>query len=299
MRGLDEDDEEPLDPGPTVIKKLDEELPATVVQFGDEPADVSDEGNGVEDQETDDDEDIPVAPMEVGEPSSTKKAGRASVAASRGSTPKTPKSVNKGAVSSAGRKRKADAIDEPAAKRPGRRRATAAAASEAIKTATAKRPRAAPGTKVYHVNTSADFRPSNLLKAPKTAGVKKAKPGPKPKKAAKEPAEEFEVEAIRDSKSDGKRGELFLVKWKGWTDKDNTWEPKENLAHAADILREYEATREETENEEEKVAPPKKAAGPKKTKAKNATKKVAPAKKAATAKPATTSRSRAGRPKRN
>lgn len=295
MRGLDEDDEEPLDAGPTVIEKLDEEVPAAVIQFGDEPADIDDEGNGVEDEETDDDEDIPVALIEVDEPNSTKKAARASVGASRGSTPKTLKSV-KGAVSSAGRKRKADAIDEPAAKRPDRGRATAA--SEAIKMATAKRPRAAPGTKVRHVNNSSDFHPYNLLKAPKAAGVKKAKPGPKPKKAVKEPAEEFEVEAIRDSKSNRKRGELFLVKWKGWPDKANTWEPKENLAHAADILKEYEATREETETEEEKAAPAKKAAGFKKTKAETAT-KVALAKKAAATKPATTSRGRAGRPRRN
>lgn len=82
-------------------------------------------------------------------PPTSKKHGRASLGASRSSTPKVPKSVTGGGSTSA-RKRKARApVDgEPASKRSGRGRATAAAASEAIKQAVAKRPRAAPGTKV-------------------------------------------------------------------------------------------------------------------------------------------------------
>lgn len=124
-----------------------------------------------------------------------------------------------------------------------------------------------------------------------------------------DPDEEYEVEAIKDSKTDKKSGELFLVKWKGYADKHSTWEPKENLSHAADLLQDFEDTREEREKEteEKKAAPTAKKTA--KTKAKAATKpktkKVAPAKKAAAAKkaapakPTSTSRSRGGRPRRN
>lgn len=288
-----QDDEEPVDDaGPTIIQKFDDELPPdAVVQFGDdEPADVADEGNGVGDLdlETDDDEDIPVGMVDYGKSSSAKK----SVGSSRGSTPKTPKSANKG---TAGRKRKADAIDEPAAKRPGHGRATAAAASEAIKTTITRRPQGAPGAKVCHIHTSF-VCPSNMLEAAKATSVKKAKPGRKSKKAAEESEEEYEVEAIRDSKAKGKSGKLYLVKWKGFAEKDNTWEPKGNLAHASELLKEYEAARADGSEEDETPAPAKKAAGPKKGKAKTTTKKVAPAKEAA--KPATAGRGRPGRPKR-
>lgn len=153
LRGL-EDDEEPLDSGPTVIEKFEEELPGSDVQLGDAPADEANDGNDVEDQETEEDEDIPNAPEDLSDTSSAKKSGRASIEASRGSTPKTPKSA-KAVASTAGRKRKAETSnEEPPTKRPGRGRATAAAASVAIKEATAKRPRAAPGTKVCHMEPS-------------------------------------------------------------------------------------------------------------------------------------------------
>lgn len=305
-----DEEEEPLDSGPTVIEKVAEELPTTAVQVGDEPTDVAHEGNGFGGEETDEDEDIPSAPMDIGETSSTKKSGRASVGASRGSTPKTPKSA-KGAASTAGRKRKADNLEEPAAKRPGRGRATAAAASEAIKSATAKRPKAAPDAKVcHHIKPCSNIVPSNFSKVSKATGAKRGpKPGLKAKKAVKdEPAEEFEVEKIKDSKPHGKSGELFLVKWKGYGEDESTWEPKTNLAHAAELLKEFKATREKSqkaapEKKGVKPAAGKKAAAPTMTKSKAAsktkTKKVAPAKKAAPTKPASTSRSRAGRPRRN
>ncbi|KAJ3182120.1 hypothetical protein HDU85_003162 [Gaertneriomyces sp. JEL0708] len=53
------------------------------------------------------------------------------------------------------------------------------------------------------------------------------------------PGEEtYEVERILSHKV--KNGvELYLVKWKGWGDEDNTWEPVENLEGAEDALREF------------------------------------------------------------
>lgn len=41
--------------------------------------------------------------------------------------------------------------------------------------------------------------------------------------------ESFEVEEIRD-KRNGKRGKIeYLIKWKGYAEMENTWEPAENL----------------------------------------------------------------------
>src|SRR5581483_4313191 len=52
--------------------------------------------------------------------------------------------------------------------------------------------------------------------------------------------EEYEVEEILDRKE--VRGHAhYLVKWKGYSLHDATWEPKENLANAPDILRTYES----------------------------------------------------------
>ena len=33
---------------------------------------------------------------------------------------------------------------------------------------------------------------------------------------------------------------MYLVKWKGYDDSDNTWEPKANLAGAQELLGAYE-----------------------------------------------------------
>lgn len=154
LRGLD-DDEEPIDSGPIAIEKLDEELPGAGEHLGDEPADVADEGNGLEDQETEDDEDIPGATLEIGDTDSTKK---------RNSTPKSAK----GAASTAGRKRKADKSDEELpAKRSGRGRATAAAASDAIKTGATKKSRAAAATKVCRLKPSLTLHSSDSVIGPK------------------------------------------------------------------------------------------------------------------------------------
>ena len=51
--------------------------------------------------------------------------------------------------------------------------------------------------------------------------------------------EEFIVEAIMGKrKIQGK--EEYLIKWKGYSKDDNTWEPKKNLAHSQELLRGFE-----------------------------------------------------------
>lgn len=274
-----DDDEEPFDSGPTipdVLLQAVETVESSVVNLNDEAEqengadnidedDDDEEEEEEEDDDDDDDEDIPTAPMEE------------TVAPSKA----TPKAKRGAPVS---RKRKAGAVnDEPASKRFGRGRAAAAAASSAIRQDLSKRPRAP--------NGQAKTVPK------KSTGAKR---GPKPK--AVEPDEEYEVERIEDHKRDGKTT-LFLVKWKGYSAKDNTWEPESHLAHAAKLLREYEASAEE-----DKAAPtPKQVAAPKKT----AKPKKAPAEKqkpgpktkkvtaeVAAARPARRGAVRSGRPKK-
>ena len=53
--------------------------------------------------------------------------------------------------------------------------------------------------------------------------------------------EEWEVKAILSHK-DTKRGHKYLVRWKGYSPAEDTWEPSENLSNAAELLQDYLAT---------------------------------------------------------
>ncbi|CAM6125621.1 unnamed protein product [Calypogeia fissa] len=53
------------------------------------------------------------------------------------------------------------------------------------------------------------------------------------------PKDYFEVEAIRKKRV--RKGKVeMLIKWKGWPEKANTWEPYANVAMCTDILEEFE-----------------------------------------------------------
>lgn len=47
---------------------------------------------------------------------------------------------------------------------------------------------------------------------------------------------EYEVEQVLDCKND-----FYLVKWKGYTIEDCTWEPRSNLNSCADLILNYSA----------------------------------------------------------
>jgi len=59
-----------------------------------------------------------------------------------------------------------------------------------------------------------------------------------PKPIVIEGTPEYEVEEITDSRL--KCGKLkFLVKWSGYTDDYNTWEPEANCTNSRDIINEF------------------------------------------------------------
>ncbi|KAF5665525.1 Testis-specific chromodomain-containing protein [Fusarium heterosporum] len=52
---------------------------------------------------------------------------------------------------------------------------------------------------------------------------------------------EWEVEEIVDSQVDATtKKHFYLVKWKGFSEKDNTWEPKEHLGNCLKMIRDFE-----------------------------------------------------------
>lgn len=56
-----------------------------------------------------------------------------------------------------------------------------------------------------------------------------------------EPEMEWEVEKIMDSGVNRPTGvHLYLVKWKGFSNKENTWEPRMNLSKCHKLLRDFE-----------------------------------------------------------
>jgi len=64
-----------------------------------------------------------------------------------------------------------------------------------------------------------------------------------PPKKTEEP-ETFEVEKLVDMKMEGRK-KLYLVKWKGYAAKHNTWEPKSNLKGFEEEMAELEEEEEE------------------------------------------------------
>ena len=60
-------------------------------------------------------------------------------------------------------------------------------------------------------------------------------------KQIEEKKEEWEVEEIMSHKGSIKgRNKQYLVRWKGYTEEDDTWEKLEDLIHCAELIQTYE-----------------------------------------------------------
>ena len=73
--------------------------------------------------------------------------------------------------------------------------------------------------------------------------------------------DEFEVEAILDDRI--RRNKLrYLVKWKGYSSHEATWEPATHLENASQILHEYLASMQQPAKDgQDDVSPPKQRRG--------------------------------------
>ncbi|SGY77744.1 BQ5605_C005g03715 [Microbotryum silenes-dioicae] len=109
---------------------------------------------------------------------------------------------------------------------------------------------ACPETSNYKLKLNAGDKSHNVFHASKLQHWTDNDGAAFPGREATEPAsvvvqgnEEWEVDRIVDEKGKGKR-KRYLVKWKGWADSDNTWEPRAHLEETI-ALEEWERERAE------------------------------------------------------
>ncbi|KDE02917.1 hypothetical protein MVLG_06563 [Microbotryum lychnidis-dioicae p1A1 Lamole] len=115
---------------------------------------------------------------------------------------------------------------------------------------------ARPETSNYKLKLNAGDKSHNVFHASKLRHWTDNDGAAFPGREATEPAlvvvqgnEEWEVDRIVDEQGKGKR-KRYLVKWKGWADSDNTWEPRAHLEETI-ALEEWEKERAEGERGKE------------------------------------------------
>ena len=64
--------------------------------------------------------------------------------------------------------------------------------------------------------------------------------------------DEFVVEKILDMKRDKNGKRLVYIKWKGYPESENSWEPEENCLGAIDLIKEFEEHQKHEKNNRKK-----------------------------------------------
>jgi len=52
---------------------------------------------------------------------------------------------------------------------------------------------------------------------------------------------DYAVEKILEKRISGNGRPVYLVKWKGYSSSDNTWEPESHVANCQDLVKAFEA----------------------------------------------------------
>ncbi|EWG50347.1 hypothetical protein FVEG_09592 [Fusarium verticillioides 7600] len=84
-------------------------------------------------------------------------------------------------------------------------------------------------------------RPPAMTRVTKAETASERSPPARKKATPSESTTEWEVEKIIDSQVDADTKVLYYqVKWKGFGNKENTWEPKKNLSKCAKLIKDFE-----------------------------------------------------------
>ncbi|KAF4955003.1 hypothetical protein FSARC_11961 [Fusarium sarcochroum] len=101
-----------------------------------------------------------------------------------------------------------------------------------------KRGRGRPPTKAKMTPKSQVEEPLAVKSATKRG---RGRPPAEPKTTRRASEAEWEVEKVLGSQIDAETNKHFyLVKWKGFTNKENTWEPKKNLGNCRKLIQDFE-----------------------------------------------------------
>ena len=60
-------------------------------------------------------------------------------------------------------------------------------------------------------------------------------------------SDEYIVERVTDKRINASGKVEYYMKWKGWDEKDNTWEPIENLTNCLHLVEEFEKSRKQSQ----------------------------------------------------